>query len=57
MIGPTLIIHGTEEQKQQHLPGILDGEAIWCQGYSRAGRRLRPRRRCRRAPCATATTT
>ena len=26
MIGPTLIVHGTEEQKQQHLPGITSGE-------------------------------
>jgi len=37
MIGPTLIVHGTEEQKAQHLPGITSGEVLWCQGYSEPG--------------------
>ncbi|MFN8558681.1 MAG: acyl-CoA dehydrogenase family protein [Dehalococcoidia bacterium] len=37
MIGPTLILYGTEEQKQQHLRGITSGEVIWCQGYSEPG--------------------
>jgi alkylation response protein AidB-like acyl-CoA dehydrogenase len=37
MIGPTLIVHGSEEQKQEHLPRITSGEAIWCQGYSEPG--------------------
>jgi alkylation response protein AidB-like acyl-CoA dehydrogenase len=37
MLGPTLIAHGTEEQKQQHIPRILSGEANWCQGYSEPG--------------------
>ncbi len=37
MIGPTLIIHGTEEQKQRYLPRITSGEDIWCQGYSEPG--------------------
>ncbi len=37
MIGPTLIIHGTEEQKREHLPRILRGEVQWCQGYSEPG--------------------
>ena len=37
MIGPTIIEHGTEEQKQEHLGTILRGETIWCQGYSEPG--------------------
>jgi len=37
MIGPTLIIHGNDEQKAEHLPRINSGEAIWCQGYSEPG--------------------
>ncbi len=37
MIGPTLIIHGTPEQKKEYLPKITSGEHIWCQGYSEPG--------------------
>jgi alkylation response protein AidB-like acyl-CoA dehydrogenase len=37
MLGPTLIAHGNEEQKQQHIPRILDGTVQWCQGYSEPG--------------------
>ncbi len=37
MIGPTLIVHGSEEQKQRYLPRITSGEDIWCQGYSEPG--------------------
>ncbi|HET7738685.1 MAG TPA: acyl-CoA dehydrogenase family protein [Tepidiformaceae bacterium] len=37
MIGPTLIIHGNEEQKKNYLPKITTGEHIWCQGYSEPG--------------------
>ncbi len=37
MIGPTLIIHGSEEQKLNYLPKITSGEHIWCQGYSEPG--------------------
>lgn len=32
--GPTIIARGTEAQKQAHLPPILRGETIWCQGFS-----------------------
>ena len=34
MLGPTLMVHGTEEQKAEHLPKILAGEVVWCQGWS-----------------------
>ena len=34
IVGPTLIVHGTEAQKQAHLPKILSGDEIWSQGYS-----------------------
>ena len=33
-IGPTIIIHGTEGQKQRYLRKILTAEEIWCQLYS-----------------------
>lgn len=32
--GPTLMLRGNEEQKSFHLPRILKGEVIWCQGFS-----------------------
>ncbi len=33
-IGPSIILHGTEEQKKYHLTRIASGEEWWCQGYS-----------------------
>jgi alkylation response protein AidB-like acyl-CoA dehydrogenase len=33
-IGPTLILMGTEQQKQRYLRRMLTAEEIWCQGYS-----------------------
>jgi alkylation response protein AidB-like acyl-CoA dehydrogenase len=35
--GPTLIACATPEQKAFHLPKILAGEVIWCQGFSETG--------------------
>ncbi|AMK25628.1 acyl-CoA dehydrogenase family protein [Sphingobium sp. TKS] len=35
--GPTLITRGSEAQKAFHLPRILKGEVLWCQGFSEPG--------------------
>jgi len=37
MVGPTIIAHGTEEQKEYYLPRMLNGEQIWCQLFSEPG--------------------
>ncbi len=34
LAGPTLLAHGTEEQKQSWLPSILDASELWCQLFS-----------------------
>ncbi|WP_436776589.1 acyl-CoA dehydrogenase family protein [Yinghuangia sp. YIM S09857] len=34
MCGPTVIAHGSEEQRQRYLPRLLSGEDVWCQLFS-----------------------
>ncbi len=37
MVGPMLMIHGSEAQKGEHLPKIATAEVVWCQGFSEPG--------------------
>ena len=37
MLGPALLEFGNEEQKQQHVRAIINGESRWAQGYSEPG--------------------
>src|SRR5215468_10785963 len=37
LVGPTLLAHGTPEQKQQWLPNILNASQLWCQLFSEPG--------------------
>jgi alkylation response protein AidB-like acyl-CoA dehydrogenase len=37
LVGPTLIAHGSEEQKRRFLPKIMPAEELWCQLFSEPG--------------------
>ncbi len=36
-IGPTLMRHGSEAQRAEHLPRLARGDTVWCQGFSEPG--------------------
>ncbi len=36
-VGSTIMVHGSDEQKQEYLPSMVEGDDPWCQGYSEPG--------------------
>ena len=36
-VGSTILVHGSEELKKQHLNDLVNGDVAWCQGYSEPG--------------------
>jgi alkylation response protein AidB-like acyl-CoA dehydrogenase len=37
MVGPSIMVHGTEEQQRHFLPRIISAEDVYCQGFSEPG--------------------
>ena len=37
MVAPTIVVHGTEDQKSRFLRPLFTGEEIWCQLFSEPG--------------------
>lgn len=37
LVGPVLNVFGTEAQKAEHIPPMLEGTRLWCQGFSEPG--------------------
>ncbi|MYR06889.1 acyl-CoA dehydrogenase [Gordonia sp. SID5947] len=37
IVAPTLIVHGTQQQRDRHLEPLLRADEFWCQGFSEPG--------------------